>query len=102
MGSIEKPGNSLTMEGRYCAAASSNNADKTAEFLAVSAVVFNWADSYDAKVHWVSLEASLLLTSKKGLATTAQNCCAHALGSYSFQLSLLLMLVRDTDTSTYI
>lgn len=51
MGSIGKPGNSLTLEGEYCAGAWQHKADVMTEYLAVSAVAFNWADSYDAKVH---------------------------------------------------
>lgn len=101
MGSIGKPGNSLTLEGKYCAGASPQKAELTRrqEFLAVSAVAFNWADSYDAKVHCSIFRSKSVAHQKKGLATTAQNCCAHAPSSYSFQLSLSFMPVRDTDTS---
>jgi hypothetical protein len=51
MGSIEQQTKSLTLEGKYCAVASLHKADNTIEFLAVSALAFNWADSYDAKAH---------------------------------------------------
>jgi hypothetical protein len=102
MGSIRKPGNSLTLEGKYCAGPWPHKADKTTEFLAVSAVAFNWADSYDAKVHCSIFRSKSIAHEKQGLATTTPNCCAHAPSSYSFQQSLSCMLVRDTDTDTHI
>jgi len=98
MGSIGKPSNSLTLEGKYYTEASLQKADKTIELLAVSAVAFNWADSYDAKVHCSIFRSKSIAHRKKGLATTAQNCCAHAASSYSSPLSLSSMPVRDTDT----
>jgi hypothetical protein len=65
MGSIGKPGNSLTLEGKYYTEASLQKADKTIEFLAVSAVAFNWADSYDAKVHCSIFRSKSIAHQKK-------------------------------------
>lgn len=65
MGSIGKPGSSLTLEGKYCAGVSPHKADKTTEFLAVSAVAFNWADSYDAKVHCSIFRSKVNCSSEK-------------------------------------